>query len=112
MTNVRQNPTEIVVDRPLSLEELPDLAQELGRALRQPVAGVRLAVNSAEVGMPLIQLVCAVHRSAQACGKEFAVAWQNPHQVAALLQDAGFTRHVACPRSQNGQCLWLEQHWL
>jgi hypothetical protein len=111
MVDLPQNRTEIVVDHSLSLEELPNLAQALVEALQQSVAGVRLAIATGEVSMPLIQLICAVHRSAQTLDKEFAVAWQVPTPVAALLQNAGFTRHVACPRSQSGECLWLQQHW-
>lgn len=105
------NGTVIVVDRPLSLEELPALTQQLTTAFRRPARGVRLVVATGEVGMPLIQLVCAAHRSAQAAGSAFAVTWQMPEPVAALLQDTGFTRHVSCPRSQSGECLWLKQHW-
>jgi hypothetical protein len=111
MPEIIQNLNEIVVDRSVPLEELPSLAKGLGEALQQSVVGVRLVVTTGEVGMPLIQLVCAAHRSAQSLDKELTVDWQVPEPVAALLQDAGFTRHVACRRSRNGECLWLLQHW-
>ena len=102
---------EILVDQVLSLEMLPNLAAELATRFKASNTGVRLSVRTATVNIALIQLLCAAHRSAQMAGKELIVDWQAGGPVGNLLRDAGFTRHVACPRSQNGECLWLQEHW-
>ena len=112
MVNMEERPTEIVVSQPQSLDDLPGLARALEAAFRQTRPVVRLVIATDEVPLPLVQLICAAHRSAQQAGAEFTVEWQEPGPVQRLLQAAGFSRHVACPRSHNGECLWLQENWL
>ncbi len=80
-------------------------------AFRQPNPAVKLVIATPDVVLPLIQLVCAAHRSAQVAWADFSVEWQEPEPIHQLLRDAGFSRHVACPRSRNGACLWLQENW-
>jgi len=102
---------EIVIDQPPALERLPELAAELEVAFKQPRPAVRLVIATQEVALSLVQLICAAHRSSQVAGADFSVEWQVPEPTRKLLNDAGFSRHVACPRSQNGECLWLQENW-
>lgn len=111
MVKTRSATREIVVDHPPSLDNLPELAGELEVAFRQPNPAVKLVIATQEVALALIQLICAAHRSSQVAGADFSVEWQVPEPIHQLLRDAGFSRHVACPRSQNGACLWLQENW-
>lgn len=111
MVKTKSANREIVVDRPTSLERLPELAGALEVAFQQPDPAVKLVIATPEVPLSLVQLICAAHRSSQVAGADFSVEWLEPESIHQLLRDAGFSRHVACPRSQNGECLWLQENW-
>lgn len=112
MVKTKSETLEIVVDQPPSLDTLPGLATALETAFRQPNPGARLVIATPEVALSLVQLICSAHRSSQVAGADFSVKWQVPAPIHQLLCDAGFSRHVPCPRSQNGECLWLQENWV
>ncbi len=99
----------LTIERNPDLEDLPALAAQLS-ALMAGATRVELSVAAEEVSLAFLQLLCAAHRSAAARGRELQVGWQN-RGAAGLLREAGFIRHVSCPRSTDGSCLWLEEHW-
>lgn len=101
----------ILIDQAPDLESLPQLAAALAERFRSAQDETLVAVQAAAVSVPLLQLFCAAHRSAQQAGKTLRVDWKERRPVGDLLREAGFARHVACPRSQNGECLWLQEYW-
>ena len=102
--------SRILVEGAADLEALPALKEELAVSLARS-SEVVVAVDCREVNLPLVQLICAAHRSAAGCGRQLRMEWLHPEAACNLRQRTGFTRHTACPRSVAGDCLWLEEHW-
>lgn len=100
---------DIAIAELLGTEDLPQLAQSLQEAIERAPA-VHLDVQTAEVGLGTLQLICSAHRTASAKGKSLAVSWGTGREMVEGISQAGFVRHVACPRSNDGDCVWLERH--
>ena len=54
-----------------------------------------------------LQLLCASHQSALACGKRFSVDCGSNSVYLDTVSNAGFHRHVGCSRDRAGSCIWM-----
>ena len=54
-----------------------------------------------------LQLLCASHQSALACGKKFSVDCGSNSAYLDTVSGSGFRRHVGCARDSAGSCIWI-----
>ncbi|WP_157471812.1 STAS domain-containing protein [Desulfuromonas sp. DDH964] len=110
ISNLEDNRVQLSVAGKIDLEGLTGLFEALRGALAGS-APVVLSIGSGDPGIPLLQLLCAAHRTAVAAKRTLAVEWQQPGEACKFLHESGFLRHVPCSCSTDGECLWREDRW-
>lgn len=93
------------LDRDLSLARTPELKTKLLRALTSNDA---LTVHLAEappLDLPMVQVLCAAHRTAHRLNKRLQLALPLPAKDVLALQQMGLAGEPGCTAGAGG-CLW------
>ena len=73
------------------------------------VDNVKVLVDKdTEVDLPIIQLLCAAHRTAQLQGKRMTLAYEQSEAFCGSVQCAGYLRHAGCDHDHDDTCFWKE----
>ncbi len=103
----------VVINGDMTIENAAEIRSALLQALS---GGGRLLLDMRKVtGIDLagLQLLCAAHRSAIACNKDFRVCGTDGEAVRSVSRDAGFPRHIGCVKDIHKTCIWAggEEQW-
>jgi anti-anti-sigma regulatory factor len=98
--------TPVLLEGDLVVARAPEVRDALlGASARR--GRIKLAFGDiTRLDLSLLQILCALHRSANKSGKELALSWEDlPAQVRKAARLAGFCRTQGCLPG----CLWVER---
>ncbi|MCM0081350.1 STAS domain-containing protein [Geomonas sp. Red32] len=98
---------ELKVSGGLNIAEAARFREALIDALAAAPKTLQLNLNEVtEMDLTGLQLLCSAHHSALSAGKSFKIVDQNEVYIR-VASEAGFERHVGCPRDNNSSCIWV-----
>lgn len=93
----------------LTIREAGAFKESLGEALDR-FADVELSLERInEVDITGLQLLCAVHKEAQATGKRVVLNGHSSGAFYQALQISGLLRKIGCCGEGSDACLWLKE---
>ncbi|PLX92685.1 MAG: hypothetical protein C0621_08925 [Desulfuromonas sp.] len=98
--------TVLTWDKPLTIEIVRELADEVLGALRQTEELVVDLQGCPEIDLACMQLLCAAERSASREGKRFVLRLSEDSPVVAVAEAGGFIRHSPCLHDCK-DCVWM-----
>lgn len=97
---------QVVLSGSLSLGRAGEIREELLLALDESKTVHILLQDVDDVDLSLVQILCAVHRSALNMKKSVQLD-DCPEIFDRLAEEAGLQGHVGCSLAVDGDCLWL-----
>lgn len=109
MTNkaVAVNTGEVVLRGELFIQRVAELKEELQQALESVDALLINLVETTDIDLSGLQLLCSVHRAAREMNKDLKLVGLKASIVEETLQLAGFSEPVGCDARDEGTCPWI-----
>ena len=97
---------EVVLSGSLSLRAASEIRKQLLHALDEADTIKLLLQDVEDIDLSLVQIVCAVHRSAIQKNKSLIMQDNLPDEFIQIIEDAGLDGHIGCSSGGRDCCVW------
>ena len=97
---------EVVLSGSLSLRAASEIRKQLLHALDEADTIKLLLQDVEDIDLSLVQIVCAVHRSAIQKNKSLIMQDNLPDEFIQIIEDAGLNGHIGCSSGGRDCCVW------
>lgn len=98
---------DVVLSGSLSLGAAGEIRSRLLQALDEADTIKILLQDVEDIDLSLIQIICAIHRSAMQKNKSLIMQDSLPDEFIQIIEDAGLNGHIGCSSDGRDCCVWL-----